>query len=76
MFSKTRFEGIDEAELMSFFATIVNTIAYASIEKPWVESEERVGFDILWCPHQDVYSVSTAGFRGKLLVKMNSMGIL
>lgn len=56
MISSSKFEGMDEAELLSFFATIVNTIAYASIEKPWVESEERVGFDILWCPHQDVYS--------------------
>jgi len=56
MISETSFKGYSEAEIMSFFATIVNTVAYASIEKPWTESDDRFGFDILWCPHQDIYS--------------------
>ncbi|WP_290624488.1 L-2-amino-thiazoline-4-carboxylic acid hydrolase [Archaeoglobus sp. UBA230] len=56
MISKTKFEGLNEMEAVSFFATLVNTIAYASVEKPWVEGDEVMGFDIIWCPHQDVYS--------------------
>jgi hypothetical protein len=45
-----------EDEIMSFFATVVNRVAYASLEKPWIESSEKLGFDITWCPHQDVYA--------------------
>lgn len=56
MLKDTEFGGMSEAEVMSFFATIVNTIVYASLEKPWFEGEKKLGFDILWCPHQDVYS--------------------
>ena len=49
-------EGLPEAEIVSFFATVVNTIFYASLEEPRIESEERISFDITWCPHQDHYS--------------------
>jgi len=49
-------EGLSEAELISFFATVVNTIYYASLEKPRIDSPDRVSFDIIWCPHQDHYS--------------------
>ena len=48
-------EGLSEAELVSFYATAVNCIAYASIEDPSIDSEDHVSFDILWCPHQDHY---------------------
>jgi hypothetical protein len=43
------------AELMSFFATVVNRIAYASLEAPRIDGPDQVSFDILWCPHQDHY---------------------
>ena len=49
-------EGLTEAEIVSFFATVVNTIYYASLEEPRIEGEDRISFDITWCPHQDHYS--------------------
>lgn len=49
-------EGIPEAEIVSFFATVVNTIFYASLEEPRIEGDDRISFDITWCPHQDHYS--------------------
>ncbi|HEY5532625.1 MAG TPA: L-2-amino-thiazoline-4-carboxylic acid hydrolase [Candidatus Anoxymicrobiaceae bacterium] len=49
-------EGMSEAEAVSFFATVINRIAYASLEDPRIDSEDEVSFDILWCPHQDCYS--------------------
>jgi hypothetical protein len=48
-------EGITEAEFVSFYATVVNRIAYASLEAPRIDAEDKVTFDILWCPHQDHY---------------------
>jgi hypothetical protein len=48
-------EGITEAEFVSFYATVVNRIAYASLEAPRIDGAEQVSFDILWCPHQDHY---------------------
>lgn len=48
-------EGLSDAELASFFATVVNCIAYASLEEPSIDSENEVSFHILWCPHQDCY---------------------
>ncbi len=49
-------EGLSEAEIVSFFTTLVNRIVYASLEEPRIEAEDRISFDILWCPHQDQYS--------------------
>jgi hypothetical protein len=46
---------LEEAELMSFFATVVNRIAYASLEAPRIDGAGQATFDILWCPHQDHY---------------------
>ena len=40
---------------MSFYATVINRIVYASLEDPTIDSAEQVSFDILWCPHQDHY---------------------
>jgi len=51
----TRPEGMTEAEFVSFFATVINRIVYASLEAPQIESPDQVSFDILWCPHQDHY---------------------
>ena len=49
-------EGLSEAELASFCATVINCIVYASLERPSIDAEDRVSFEILWCPHQDVYT--------------------
>lgn len=49
-------EDMTDAELASFYATVINRIVYASLEAPRIESEEQVSFDIVWCPHQDHYS--------------------
>lgn len=48
-------DDIPEVELISFFATIVNRIAYASLEAPRLHDDDGASFDILWCPHQDHY---------------------
>jgi hypothetical protein len=44
-----------EAEFFSFYATVINRIAYASLEDPKIDDEGKVSFDIIWCPHQDHY---------------------
>ena len=44
-----------EAEFFSFYATVLNRIAYASLEAPRIDDAGKVTFDILWCPHQDHY---------------------
>lgn len=52
----TRPEKISDAEMASFFATVVNCIAYASLEDPSIDSDDEVSFHIMWCPHQDHYA--------------------
>jgi hypothetical protein len=47
--------GITEAEFVSFYVTVINRIAYASLEDPRIDAEDKATFDILWCPHQDHY---------------------
>ncbi|MEW5913265.1 MAG: hypothetical protein AB1814_11965 [Thermodesulfobacteriota bacterium] len=49
-------QDLSEVELLSYVVTGLNTILYASLERPWITSDERCEFDILWCPHQDRYS--------------------
>ena len=49
-------EGLDDIELTSYIVTGINTILYASLERPWITDDKRCEFDILWCPHQDIYS--------------------
>lgn len=49
-------EELTDAEMASFFATVVNCIAYASLEEPSIDSDDEVSFHILWCPHQDYYA--------------------
>lgn len=46
---------MSEAEFFSFYATVINRIAYASLEAPRIDNANQVSFDILWCPHQDHY---------------------
>ncbi len=49
-------DDLDEIELASYIVTGINTILYASLERPWIVSKDRCEFDILWCPHQDRYT--------------------
>lgn len=49
-------EGMTDAEFTSFYATVINRIAYASLEAPRIDGEDKVTFDIVWCPHQDHYA--------------------
>lgn len=49
-------DDLDEAELVSYVVTGLNTVLYASLEKPWITSKDRCEFHILWCPHQDRYT--------------------
>ncbi len=46
---------LTEAEFTSFYATVVNRVAYASLEAPKIDGDDKASFDILWCPHQDHY---------------------
>jgi len=48
-------EDLTPAEFVSFYATVCNRVAYASLEAPRIDGEGQVSFDILWCPHQDHY---------------------
>ena len=48
-------EGMTESEFVSFYATVLNRIAYASLEAPRIDSDDKATFDIVWCPHQDHY---------------------
>jgi hypothetical protein len=48
-------DDISPIEAISRFATWVNEQLYASIDKPNIDSPDACSFDILWCPHQDVY---------------------
>jgi hypothetical protein len=49
-------EHLTDIELVSYIVTGINCVLYASLEKPWITSESRCEFDILWCPHQDTYT--------------------
>jgi hypothetical protein len=49
-------DGLDQMELASYVVTGLNTVLYASLERPWIVSQKRCEFDILWCPHQDRYT--------------------
>jgi hypothetical protein len=46
--------GMPPAEVASLFASWINEVCYASIEKPNL-SEDGADFDIHYCPHEDVY---------------------
>ena len=48
-------EGCTEAEFFSFYATMINCVAYASLERPVIDDPAKVTFDITFCPHQDHY---------------------
>ncbi len=51
----TRPADMTTAEWLSFYASVINRIVYASLEDPKIDSAQEVSFDILWCPHQDHY---------------------
>ncbi len=48
--------GLTDIERISLLASWVNRNIYASPEYPQVLSEDECCFDILWCPHQDIYT--------------------
>ena len=56
-------EDMTTAEWMSFYATVMNRLAYASLESPQVVNDKLINFHIDWCPHQDHYRPWTAGSR-------------
>lgn len=43
------------AEFLSYYATVANRVAYASLEEARIEGPDKASFDIIWCPHQDCY---------------------
>ena len=49
-------EGLSEIEKISFLASWVNRNVYASPDVPKIISDKECTFDILWCPHQDIYT--------------------
>lgn len=49
-------EDVEDIDILSYIVTGLNTVLYASLEKPWITSKNRCEFDILWCPHQDRYT--------------------
>ncbi len=49
-------EGLSDIDLVSYIVTGINCVIYASLEKPWITSKNRCEFEILWCPHQDIYT--------------------
>jgi hypothetical protein len=56
MFEHAQFpEDISDIEKVSFAATQINTVTWTSIERPKIISKDEAIFDILWCPHQDMY---------------------
>ena len=46
---------VSSTEAISLFATWINEQLYASVEKPRIDGPDAASFDILWCPHEDVY---------------------
>lgn len=49
-------EGLSEIEKLSFLASWVNRNVYASPDVQKIISDKECEFDILWCPHQDIYT--------------------
>jgi hypothetical protein len=49
-------DDVDDMEKISYMVTAINTVLYASLEKPLTLSRDSYDFDILWCPHQDIYT--------------------
>jgi len=49
-------EGLSEIEKISFLASWVNRNVYASPDVQKIISDKECEFDILWCPHQDIYT--------------------
>jgi hypothetical protein len=47
---------LSDVEVGSLWCSWINEVFYASIEDPHIEGPDAFSFDILYCPHQDVYS--------------------
>ncbi len=48
-------DDMSPVEWISFYATVINRIAYASLETTVIDDEDKTTFHIDWCPHQDHY---------------------
>ena len=48
--------GLSDVEVGSRWCSWINEVFYASIEDPHMEGPDDFSFDILYCPHQDIYS--------------------
>jgi hypothetical protein len=48
--------GLSDVEVGSLWCSWINEVCYASIEEPRIEGPDAFSFDILYCPHQDMYS--------------------
>lgn len=49
-------QGLSDVERAAFFTSYINRNVYASPEVVTILSDDEYYFDILWCPHQDIYS--------------------
>jgi len=48
--------GLSDVEVGSRWCSWINEVFYASVEEPHTGGPDEFSFDILYCPHQDVYS--------------------
>ena len=48
-------DDIPNIELISFIATVINTVFWTSVEDPHIINDKKCDFDILWCPLEDIY---------------------
>jgi hypothetical protein len=64
---------LSTVEVASHFASWINEVVYASIEKPRV-SGENADFDIHYCPHEDVYGAFDCRVQRYLVEGMLTAG--
>jgi len=46
---------LSDIEVASLMTSWINEVLYASIEEAFIKNEDKAGFHICYCPHQDVY---------------------
>jgi hypothetical protein len=66
-------EGLAPAEVASLYASWINEVCYASIERPRVHGE-TADFDIHFCPHEDVYGAFDCRVQRYLVEGMIAAG--
>jgi hypothetical protein len=65
---------MSNAEWVSFFTTVMNRIAYSSLESPRIEEDDKISFHIDWCPHQDHYQAMDCRVQRYLVQGMIDAG--